>query len=84
MLPSRIILYLLLILLLMNYYCEGQNEIRKAVKAKANRKADKGKENVRHVKDKTRGAVDRTDAKINRKHQNTKRKMNAIKHVIKS
>lgn len=84
MLLSRIILCLLLIFLLLNSYCECQQEIRKAVKAKANRKINKGKQNVQHVKDKTRGAIDRTDAKINQKQQNTKRKMHAIKDVIKS
>jgi thioredoxin-related protein len=84
MLPSRFLFCFLLILFLFNFGCEGQNEIRNAVKAKTNRKVNKGKQNVRFVKDKTRGSFDRADAKINRKQQNAKRKMNAIKTDINS
>lgn len=68
----------------MNYCCECQHEFRKAAKAKTNRKVNKGKQNVQYVKNKTRGKIDRTDAKINQKHQNAKRKMHAIKNVINS
>jgi hypothetical protein len=84
MLLSRIILCLFLIFLLVNCYCECQHEFRNAVKAKKNRKVNKAKQGTQYVKDKTRGTIDRTDAKINQKHQNAKRKMYAIKDVIKS
>ncbi len=84
MLLSRIILCLLCLLLLLNCYCEGQNEIRNAVKAKKNRKIKEGKQIIQPVRDRTRGAIDRTDAKINKKYQNTKRKSNAIKNIINS
>ncbi|CAF0811677.1 unnamed protein product [Rotaria sordida] len=84
MLSPRIILFILIILLLLNCYCQGRNEIRNAVKAKGNRKVNAGRQNVRLVKDKTRGKIDRTDAKINRKRKNTRRKMQVIKHIIKS
>jgi hypothetical protein len=43
MLPTRILLYLVIILLIISYCCEAQNEIRNAVKAKANRKIKEGK-----------------------------------------
>ncbi len=84
MLFLRVTLCLMLILLLLNSYCECQNEIRNAVKTKTNRKINKGKQGVQHVKDKTRGTIDRADAKINRKNQNAKRKINAINQIIKS
>ncbi|CAF1131258.1 unnamed protein product [Adineta steineri] len=84
MLSSRLICYFLLILVLLNYCCYGQHEIRNAVKHKANRKVNKGKQDVRFVKDKTHGAIQRTDAKINRKQQNAKRKAHQIKTVINS
>jgi hypothetical protein len=54
------------------------------VKVKTNRKINQGKENVQHVKNKSRSAIDRTNTKINRKQENTKRKINAIGNVIKS
>lgn len=84
MLLSRLILCLLLILLLLNCYCEGQNEFRNAVKTKKNRKINEAKQNTKYVRDKTRGTIDRTDAKINRKTQNARRKTHAIKNIIKS
>ncbi|CAF2762713.1 unnamed protein product [Rotaria sp. Silwood2] len=84
MLSLRIILFLLIILLLLNCYCQGQNEFRNAAKTKTNRKINKGRQDVRFVKDKTRGAIDRTDAKINRKQKNARRRMHLIKKVIKS
>jgi len=45
---------------------------------------NEGKQNVQHVRDQTRGAIDRTDAKINIKYINTKRKSNAVKNIINS
>ena len=84
MFGSRIILYLLLMVLLMNYCCSCQHEIRKAVKDKTNRKINEGQENVQYFKDKTRGSIDKTNDKINQKQQNAKRKTNAIKDVINS
>ncbi|CAF1021954.1 unnamed protein product [Rotaria sp. Silwood1] len=84
MFSLRIILLMFIILLLLNCYCQGQNEIRNAAKAKANRKINKGRQNVRFVKDRTRGKIDRTGAKINRKQKSTRRKMHVIKKVIRS
>jgi hypothetical protein len=84
MLFSRFILYFCLIYLLLNNFCECQNEIRNAVKVKTNRKIKQGKEKVQHVKNKSRSTIDRTNTKINRKQENTKRKINAIGNVIKS
>ncbi len=84
MLSSRLICYLFLILFLLTCYCECQHEFRNAVKTKTNRKINKGKQNIRYVKDKTHGAIQRTDQKINQKHQNAKRKMHGIKNVINS
>ena len=84
MLLSRFLLYFFVILLILNDYCQCQHEIRKAIKAKKNRKLNEGKQSVQYVQDKTRGAINRADAKINRKHQNAKRKMHAIKDVINS
>jgi hypothetical protein len=84
MLLLRVTLCLMLILLLLNSYCECQQEIRNAIKTKTNRKINKGKQGVQHVKDKTRGTIDRADAKINQKNQNAKRKINAINQIIKS
>ncbi|CAF1044117.1 unnamed protein product [Adineta steineri] len=84
MFSLRVILCLLSIFLLLNCYCQGQHEIRNAVRTKTNRKMNEGKQSIHRVKDKTRGTIDRTDAKINRKHRNAKRKMHAIKNVINS
>ncbi|CAF1142174.1 unnamed protein product [Rotaria sordida] len=84
MFSSRIILFILIILLLLNCYCQGQNEIRNAVKTKTNRKINEGKQDARYVKDKTRETIDRTDAKINRKQKSARRKMHAIKNIINS
>ncbi|CAF1430913.1 unnamed protein product [Didymodactylos carnosus] len=85
MLASRIILCSLLIsLLLVNYRCEAQGEIRQAVRDKTNRKINEGKQDVRYVKNRARAPVDRANAGINRKTQNTKRKMKQIKQVMDS
>jgi len=91
MLPTRMLLYFVIILLIISYYCEAQNEIRNAVKAKANRKIkegnkkiETGKQAVRNVKNRARAPNDRTNAKINKKYQNTRRKIHAIEDVIQS
>jgi cellobiose-specific phosphotransferase system component IIA len=91
MLTSRIILYLLIILLIISYYCEAQQEIRKAIKAKKNRKVKAANKKIKqanqaieHVKDEAKAPFVQAGAKINQKYENTRRKGHAIKEVIKS
>jgi iron-sulfur cluster repair protein YtfE (RIC family) len=91
MLPSRFLLYSVIILLILSYCCEAQNEIRNAVKTKTNRKINEGKKKiqrgkqaVRRVKDQAKAPFNQAGEKIDRKYQNTRRKIHAIEDVIKS
>ena len=84
MLFFRVLLSLLLLMLLFNDLIQCQHEFRNAIKAKKNRKIQDGKENIQYVKDKTHGAFNRTENRINQKQKNARRKMNAIKDVINS
>lgn len=91
MLLSRLLFHFLIILLLISYCCEGQQEIRKAIQAKKNRKIKEGKQKiqrgkqvVQHAKNQAKAPFDRAGTKINQKYQNTRRKINAIEDVIKS
>jgi iron-sulfur cluster repair protein YtfE (RIC family) len=91
MLLSRILLYFLIIILLISYCCEAQQEIRKAVRAKTNRKIKEGKKKihqgqqaVQRVKNQAKAPFDRAGAKINGKYQNTRRKIEAIENIIQS
>lgn len=91
MLSSRIFIYLLIISLILSYCCEAQQEIRKAIKAKKNRKVketkgkiQKGKQAAQHVKDEAAAPFRQAGQKVNTKYRNTQRKINAIGDVIKS
>ncbi len=91
MLPSRILLCFVIIFLILSYCCDAQNEIRNAVKAKTNRKINdgkrkiqRGKQAVRRVKDQAKAPFRQVGTKINRKYENTRRKINAIEDVIHS
>ena len=91
MLTSRMILYFLIILLILSYCCESQNEIRKAVRAKYYRKMHEGKakfhrgrKTFRRAKHRAKAPFNRVYAKTNRKYQNAKRKMQAMAHIINS
>jgi hypothetical protein len=91
MLPTRMIIYFIIILLIISYCCEAQHEFRNAAKAKANRKVNeanrkiqRGKEAVRNVKNQARAPFDRAGANINQKYENTRRKIEQIEQVIRS
>lgn len=91
MLPSRMLLYFIIILLILIYCCDAQNEIRNAVKTKTNRKINEGKKKIQRGKQKARKVkkivrepFDRAGAKINRKYQNTRKKIEAIENIIQS
>lgn len=91
MLSSRILFYFVVILLMLSYCCQAQNEIRNAVKTKTNRKIkegqkkiQRGKQAVRKVKKVVREPFDRTGAKITRKYQTARRKIQAIEEIIQS
>jgi hypothetical protein len=78
------LLYFIIILLIISYCCEVQNEIRNAVKAKTKRKLQKGKQAFRNVKNRARAPIHRTNKNINRKYQKTRRKFQAIEDIIQS
>lgn len=91
MLLSRIFIYILTLLFLINYRCEAQHEIRNAIKNKTNRKINEGKTNIQRgkqtiqdIKNQVKKPLDRTNTKINKKYQNTRRKMHQIENIIKS
>ncbi|CAF0898061.1 unnamed protein product [Rotaria sordida] len=77
--------------LTIHYCCEAQHEIRKAVRAKKNRKIHegrkkiaRGRKTVRYVKNQAKAPFYYGADKAHRKYQKTKRKMNAIGHIIRS
>ncbi len=78
------LLYFIIILLIISYCCEAQNEIHTAVKAKTKRKLQKGKQAFRYVENRARAPIDRTNKNINRKYQNTRRKIQATEGIIQS
>ncbi|UJR20326.1 hypothetical protein I4U23_023457 [Adineta vaga] len=91
MLLSRLLFCLVLIVVLLSYCSEAQNEIRNAVRAKTDRKINDGKRKVQRgkqavetVKNQARQPFDRAGAKVNKKYQNTRRKVHQIENVIKS
>jgi F0F1-type ATP synthase membrane subunit b/b' len=91
MLSTRILLCFLIILLIMSYCCECQEEIRKAIRAKKNRKIKEGKQKIqrgkqaaRRVKNQAKVPIDRATAKVNKKYQNARRKTQAIENIINS
>ena len=91
MLLSRLLFCLVIMVLLLSYSCEAQQEIRKAMRAKTDRKIKEGKRKIQRgqqavetVKNQARQPFDRAGAKINRKYENTRRKVHQIENVIKS
>lgn len=91
MLFKHFIIGLILILLILSYYCEGQNEIRNAVKAKTNRKINeskqsiqRGKQAIRRAKNRAKAPFKQAGAKIGKKYHNTRRKIHAIGDIIQS
>ena len=91
MLTSRWIIYFILMLLLLNSFSFGQQEIRKAITAKKNRKVgevktkvERGKQHVHNATNQIRAPFDQANARVNQKFQNTRRKIQAIETIIKS
>ncbi|CAF1629661.1 unnamed protein product [Adineta ricciae] len=91
MLLSRLLFCLVIIVLLLSYCCEAQQEIRKAMRAKTDRKIKEGKRKIQRgqqavetVKNQARQPFARANTKINRKYENTRRKVHQIENVIKS
>ncbi|UJR20325.1 hypothetical protein I4U23_023456 [Adineta vaga] len=84
MLISRLVICFIVIFLLVSYCCDAQQEIRKAVRAKKNRKIKEGKQAIQRVKNQVRAPLDRAGAKINKKYQNTRRKVQQIEDIINS
>ena len=91
MLFKQFFIGLVILLLILSYCCEGQNEIRNAVRAKTNRKFNEGKQSIARGKQTIRRAKNRAKApfkhvgtKIQKKYRNTRRKIQAIENVIQS
>lgn len=91
MFTSRWFIYLILIVLLIDGLSFGQQEIRKAIKTKKNRKVKETKDTInrgkQHVQDATnhiRAPIDRATGKVNEKYQNTRKKIQDIETIIKS
>lgn len=91
MFTSRWTFYFILIILFINCFTFGQQEIRQAIKAKKNRKFNETKTKIEHGKQHVHDATNQIRAPINRvnnnvqnKYKNTRRKIQAIENIIKS